>query len=101
MAEALGVVWIRRKAAGRGLRVSVGTLVNQKSNGLRPATSAVTQAPRGVFFIIMKMNKALRIPLGLELSVNCLHIYGKMGRPWMGFPSFGAEFGHPLQRGFG
>lgn len=27
---------------------------------------------------------APRNPLELGVCVNCLHIYGKMGRPWMG-----------------
>lgn len=41
----------------------------------------MTQASWGVFFNIMKMNMALRIPFRPGLCANCLHIYRKMGSP--------------------
>lgn len=56
-----------------GLCASLGTLVNQSSNSV-PAT-AVTQASWGVFFNIMKMNTAPRIPFGPGFRANCLRIY--------------------------
>lgn len=56
-----------------GLCASHGTLVNQSSNSV-PAT-AVTQASWGVFFNIMKMNAAPRIPFGPGFRANCLRIY--------------------------
>ena len=73
-----GVAWLGGRLLEAGLRASQGAFVNQTTNSL-PAT-AVTQASWGVFFNVMKMNMALRIPLGPGLPANCLHIYGRVGR---------------------
>lgn len=77
--------WVPLSAVGYGramggeLHESHGSLVNQTRSS--QPTAAVTRASWRVFFNIMKMYRALRIPFGPGLRANCLHIYVMMGGP--------------------